>query len=178
MKPGKFTYKVGILVEFTIDELRLLRDCCLGHYDHRVKAAADPGGFVYGWLQSRDTANDASRCSFDELDTCAKALEQEPIGGESIMPLAGGRRNGLAEDGRSLTKPYKARLELGKTIALALRKLSSEWSSIDASARQARLSESTANLDHCDKCDQGTRLIVTRRVCHTCNSGIERHKPS
>ena len=167
METGKFTYEIGILVDFTDDELTLLRDCCLGHYDGRVKEAADKGGFVDGWLNIRAFFRDALttlagdfpkgvKCSFDELDTCAKALEQPPVG----EPQA------------------EARLELRNAITVALRSLNSEWSSIDASSRQARLSESTANLDHCDKCDRGTRLLVTRRVCHTCNRGIEWHQPS
>ncbi len=165
MQAGSFTYEIGIIVDFTDDELTLLRDCCLGHYDGRVKAAAK-GGFVYGWLNIRREMGDGRvRCSFDQLDTCAKALEQPAVGEPLGTP-------------GQVTAQAEARLKLRAAIALVLRKLNSEWSSIDASARQARLSESTANLDHCDKCDRGTRLIVTRRVCHTCNSGIERHQPS
>ena len=165
MTTGKFTYEVRIIVDFTDDELALLRDCCLGHYDARVKAAADPGGFVYGWLNMRREMGDSRvRCSFDELDTCAKALEQPSVGEHWV------RWHRL--------RGAQPRLELQNAVTAALRSLNSEWSSIDASSRQARLSESTANLDHCDKCDRATRLIVTRRVCHTCNSGIERHQPS
>ena len=134
METCKFTYKVGILVNFTDDELTLLRDCCLGHYDHRVKAAGAEGGFVYGWLNARCEMGEAAvRCSFDELDTCAKALE---IGSEQLVE----------DDGKSLTEPYKARLDLRAAIKTALRSLNSEWSSIECrtivAALNAHLSDS------------------------------------
>ncbi len=75
MKAGGFTYEVGIFVDFTDDELDLLRRCCAVHYDGRVKAAAKQGGFLYGWLNARSMGIDL-KCSFSHLDTCAKALEQ------------------------------------------------------------------------------------------------------
>lgn len=82
MKTGKFYYEVRLAIDFTDDELQLLRTCMLCHYDGRTKAAAKQGGFLYGWLNYKSMAREGGDenatviCSQDQLDTCMKALEQ------------------------------------------------------------------------------------------------------
>ncbi len=99
METNRFTYDVGILVNFTDDELELLRRCCVAHYDGTVSDSAKQGGFLYGWLNMRSFARSVRNsstediaCSFRQLDTCAKALEQpkgwrEEDGGKSRQNL-------------------------------------------------------------------------------------------
>lgn len=74
MKANKFTYDVEVFVDFTDDELELLRGCCAGHYDGLIKASVKRGGFLYGWINMRDMDIDIC-CSFHQLDVCAKALD-------------------------------------------------------------------------------------------------------
>lgn len=76
MKTDRFTYEVGIVINFTDDELELLRKCCGGHYDGTVRGSALRGGFLYGWLNMQRMGMGDIGCSFRQLDTCAKALEQ------------------------------------------------------------------------------------------------------
>lgn len=37
--------------------------------------------------------------------------------------------------------------------------------------------EVDTKIGHCDKCRVATRRLVIRRVCHTCDKGIERANP-
>ncbi|MHA2279632.1 MAG: hypothetical protein ACXAC5_01895 [Promethearchaeota archaeon] len=77
METNRFVYSVEIRVIFTDEELSLLHCCCTLHYDQRTRSAAMQGGFIYGWINHRNmTGNKEQICSFDQLDTCAKALEQ------------------------------------------------------------------------------------------------------
>jgi len=55
VKANEFRYKVGIYVDFTDEELGLLREYCLAHYDGLVKGSANRGGFLYGWLNMQET---------------------------------------------------------------------------------------------------------------------------
>lgn len=80
MKTYQFSYKVSIDVDFSDEELEIIRRCAVNHYDLRVKNSARQGGFLYGWLNclGGDVAHVC--CNDDELDTCAKALQYEASG--------------------------------------------------------------------------------------------------
>ena len=103
MKTSDFRYEVHINVFFTDKEITIIKLCMMGHYDAHVKAAANPGGFLYGWRNYIDAmipTPTTLTCSFDQLDTCAKAVEQ-PIHNEGEeyqairFRLAGELKNAL-----------------------------------------------------------------------------------
>ena len=78
MKTSDFRYKVHIEIEFTNEELNVVKLCMMSHYDARVKAAAAHGGFLYGWKNyiNMSSGDQTLTCSFEQIDTCAKAIEQ------------------------------------------------------------------------------------------------------
>lgn len=84
MKTNNFRYEVHIEIEFTDEEINVIELCMMSHYDARVKAAAAHGGFLYGWKNRINMIGDTSQggfdrtltCSFEQIDTCAKAIEQ------------------------------------------------------------------------------------------------------
>lgn len=52
MRALKFSYRVNAEIELSGDDLALLRDLSLNHYDYRCKQAFKPGvdGFGNGWV--------------------------------------------------------------------------------------------------------------------------------
>ncbi len=91
MKTNKFAYEVFLHIELTCEELDLIQNCAKGHYDLRVRRSALQGGFIYGWrnrLKSKEDGDAWLLCSFEELDTCAKALEQPASLTESDKDVA------------------------------------------------------------------------------------------
>ncbi len=77
MKTSNFRYEVHIEIEFTDEELNVIELCMMSHYDARTKAAAAHGGFLYGWKNCINMMGDTTlTCSFDQIGTCAKAIEQ------------------------------------------------------------------------------------------------------
>lgn len=77
MKTNNFRYEVHIEIEFTDEELNVIELCMTSHYDAHVYSAAANGGFMCGWKNRINMMGDRTlTCSFEQIDTCAKAIEQ------------------------------------------------------------------------------------------------------
>lgn len=114
MRTNALTYEIGVLIEFTNEDLELLRACAVAHYDGPVKASAKQGGFIYGWINKQTIPGLGCRCSSEELDTCAKALEQPSQANEAERQM-GARlnlRNAITGALRHLNKKTAALTEL------------------------------------------------------------------
>lgn len=86
MIPASFKYEVNLRVELTREEVELLTNLCLHHYDRAVRALVEPGeGAVLnafrnhllytdpGGKHATDTAE--GLFTYRQLDTLAKGLE-------------------------------------------------------------------------------------------------------
>lgn len=77
----KFTIKGQPVFDFSLRgrEISLISDCARAHYDAACRAAAEPGGFVYGWARRADLSPPDAlvevSATWDQLDSVLKILE-------------------------------------------------------------------------------------------------------
>lgn len=88
-KISDFWFRVEIDLELTRAEVEHLVTCSKVHYDHKCKAAAEYGGFIYGWRNHFDKdpneplteedlkATATVRATWHEMDLVCKILEVE-----------------------------------------------------------------------------------------------------
>jgi hypothetical protein len=82
-KTNRFAYDVSILLDITVDDVKTLQECSKQHYDGVCQSAGAIGGFLYGWLNLLDFANDGWEgteiyATAREIGTCSKILERTP----------------------------------------------------------------------------------------------------
>lgn len=72
MRHSGFHYQVSVNIKLTADDLRLVRECSEGHYDHKCRTFFNPGNKGNG-LRNCFTSEDGHIDPFDE--TCPPDLE-------------------------------------------------------------------------------------------------------
>lgn len=72
----EITAKPVFWINLTADEIQLIKNCALSHYDRTCISAAKVGGFIYGWDNALRFDNEAKiSASFREIDIVLKCLE-------------------------------------------------------------------------------------------------------
>lgn len=90
MRRERFVVEVLSDVEFTAEEVRLLRHCSASHYDLKCRSLSECGGFLYGMenrLRALETSHTSWRLSTRDLDTLCKVAES-PVYHDHVLPAA------------------------------------------------------------------------------------------
>jgi hypothetical protein len=84
MKFQEFSYEVRAEIVLDACEVAYLRSLAAHHYDAKCRAAAESGGFLFGWMNTVGDESGPVKATFRQLDLCCKILE----GGPADVPLA------------------------------------------------------------------------------------------
>ncbi len=72
---------LSAFIQITDEDFKLLWDDCENHYDAKIQSFTKVGGFMYGWKNRRDWAENEEdkekELTFREIDSLLKAMEMD-----------------------------------------------------------------------------------------------------
>ena len=80
-----FAFRVEVNLALTRKEISHMMECSKRHGDLKCHAASQEGGFLFGWCNQMDWAEESGehevevRATYRQMDTLCKILEVEPM---------------------------------------------------------------------------------------------------